>query len=56
MNSPQLFGYTVFGKVVSGMDVIEKIKTTPTGPAAPSRTDVPKSRWSSKVRLSPLIK
>jgi peptidyl-prolyl cis-trans isomerase A (cyclophilin A) len=25
-------GYTVFGKVTSGMDVIEKIKVTPTGP------------------------
>ena len=26
LNAPQLFGYTVFGKVVSGMDVVQKIK------------------------------
>ena len=32
-NSPQLFGYTVFGKVVSGMDVVNKIKAVPTGNA-----------------------
>ncbi|WP_374668677.1 peptidylprolyl isomerase [Ramlibacter sp.] len=32
-NSPQLFGYTVFGKVVSGMDVVNKIKGVPTGNA-----------------------
>lgn len=32
-NAPQLFGYTVFGKVVSGMDVVNKIKTVPTGNA-----------------------
>ena len=43
MNSPQLFGYTVFGKVVSGMDVVEKIKAMPTGPGGPFRTDVPKT-------------
>jgi peptidyl-prolyl cis-trans isomerase A (cyclophilin A) len=30
-NTAQLFGYTVFGKVVSGMDVVSKIKTVPTG-------------------------
>ena len=30
-NEPRLFGYTVFGKVVSGMDVVNKIKTVPTG-------------------------
>ena len=30
-NAPQLFGYTVFGKVVSGMDVVNKITTVPTG-------------------------
>ena len=27
VNAPQLFGYMVFGKVVSGMDVITKIKS-----------------------------
>ena len=42
-NAPQLFGYTVFGKVVSGMDVIEKIKSVPTGPGGPFPSDVPKT-------------
>lgn len=41
VNAPQLFGYTVFGKVVSGMDVVNKIKSTPTGPGGPFPTDVP---------------
>lgn len=39
----QLYGYTVFGKVVSGMDVVNKIKAMPTGPAGPFPTDVPKT-------------
>ena len=43
MNATQLFGYTVFGKVVSGMDVVEKIKSSPTGPGGPFPTDVPKT-------------
>ncbi|MBA3774782.1 MAG: peptidylprolyl isomerase [Ramlibacter sp.] len=43
VNAPQLFGYTVFGKVVSGMDVINKIKAVPTGAAGPFPTDVPKT-------------
>lgn len=43
MNAPQLFGYTVFGKVVSGMDVVNKIKATPTGAGGPFPGDVPKT-------------
>jgi peptidyl-prolyl cis-trans isomerase A (cyclophilin A) len=39
----QLYGYTVFGKVISGMDVVNKIKTTPTGSGGPFPTDVPKT-------------
>ena len=35
-------GYAVFGKVVSGMDVVTKIAKTPTGSGGPFRTDVPK--------------
>jgi peptidyl-prolyl cis-trans isomerase A (cyclophilin A) len=30
-NAPQLYGYTVFGKVVDGMDVVDRIKAVPTG-------------------------
>ena len=36
-------GYTVFGKVVSGMDVVNKIKATPTGPGGPFGRDVPQT-------------
>ena len=36
-------GYTVFGKVVSGMDVVNKIKATPTGAGGPFPSDVPKT-------------
>jgi peptidyl-prolyl cis-trans isomerase A (cyclophilin A) len=43
VNAPQLFGYTVFGKVVSGMDVVNKIKATPTGASGPFPSDVPKT-------------
>nr|WP_315496124.1 peptidylprolyl isomerase [uncultured Rhodoferax sp.] len=43
LNSPQLFGYTVFGKVISGLDVITKIKSTPTGAGGPFRSDVPQT-------------
>ena len=42
-NAPQLFGYTVFGKVVSGMEVVNKIKGLPTGAGGPFPTDVPKT-------------
>jgi peptidyl-prolyl cis-trans isomerase A (cyclophilin A) len=41
--SPQLYGYTVFGKVVSGMDIVNKIKAMPTGAAGPFGSDVPKT-------------
>ena len=43
VNSTQLFGYTVFGKVVSGMDVVNKIKAVPTGSGGPFPSDVPKT-------------
>jgi cyclophilin family peptidyl-prolyl cis-trans isomerase len=36
------WGYAVFGKVVSGMDVVTKIAKTPTGAAGPFRSDVPR--------------
>ncbi len=43
INAPQLYGYTVFGKIVSGMDVVNKIKGLPTGAGGPFPTDVPKT-------------
>ncbi len=43
LNAGELYGYTVFGKVVSGMDVVNKIKETPTGSGGPFPTDVPKT-------------
>lgn len=43
LGAAQLYGYTVFGKVVSGMDVVNKIKETPTGPGGPFGSDVPKT-------------
>jgi len=42
-SSPKLFGYTVFGKVISGMEVVNAIKAVPTGSAPPFPSDVPKS-------------
>jgi peptidyl-prolyl cis-trans isomerase A (cyclophilin A) len=44
LNAPQLFGYTVFGAVVSGMEVVERIKATPTGAGGPFPTDVPRAQ------------
>ena len=37
----QGYGYTVFGKVVQGMDVVEKIAKAPTGAGGPFPKDVP---------------
>jgi peptidyl-prolyl cis-trans isomerase A (cyclophilin A) len=54
VNSPQLYGYTVFGKVVSGMDVINKMKTTPTGAGGPFPSDVPKT--PIVIRSAELVK
>lgn len=38
---PARWGYAVFGKVVSGMDVVDKIASVPTGPAGPFKHDAP---------------
>ena len=43
LNAPQLFGYVTFGKVVSGMDVVNKIKSQPTGAGGPFPSDVPRT-------------
>ena len=37
------WGYTVFGAVTEGMDVVDKIRRVPTGPGGPFRKDVPRS-------------
>jgi peptidyl-prolyl cis-trans isomerase A (cyclophilin A)/peptidyl-prolyl cis-trans isomerase B (cyclophilin B) len=36
------WGYAVFGKVVSGLDVVMRIAKSPTGPGGPFRSDVPR--------------
>ena len=41
--SAQAPGYTVFGKVTSGMDVVNKIKSVPTGSGGPFASDVPQT-------------
>ena len=41
--SAQSPGYTVFGKVVAGMDTVNAIKAMPTGPGGPFGSDVPKT-------------
>ena len=42
--SPAGIGYTVFGKVIEGMDVVEKIAKTPTAAGGPFPRDVPVER------------
>jgi len=41
--TPQQWGYTVFGRVISGMDVVQRIRTTPTGSGGPFPSDVPRT-------------
>jgi peptidyl-prolyl cis-trans isomerase B (cyclophilin B) len=36
------YGYTPFGKVVKGIDVVERITAVPTGPGKPPHQDVPR--------------
>ena len=38
---PTRWGYTVFGRVVQGMDVIDRIGETPTGATGPWKSDAP---------------
>jgi peptidyl-prolyl cis-trans isomerase A (cyclophilin A)/peptidyl-prolyl cis-trans isomerase B (cyclophilin B) len=38
---PTRWGYTVFGKVVQGMDVVERIGETATGASGPFKSDAP---------------
>lgn len=39
----QGYGYTVFGRVTNGMDIVNKIAQTPTGAKGPFASDVPRS-------------
>ncbi len=39
----QGYGYVAFGKVVTGMDVVNRIKSVPTGPGGPFPSDVPRT-------------
>lgn len=41
--TPQGWGYAVFGEVVQGMDVVDKMATVPTGRGGPMPTDVPQT-------------
>jgi cyclophilin family peptidyl-prolyl cis-trans isomerase len=41
--TPQGYGYAVFGKVTSGMDVVDKMVEVPTGRGGPMPTDVPQT-------------
>jgi cyclophilin family peptidyl-prolyl cis-trans isomerase len=39
--TPEGYGYTVFGKVTKGMDVVQRIVKVPTGPGPAPHRDVP---------------
>jgi cyclophilin family peptidyl-prolyl cis-trans isomerase len=41
--TPQGYGYAVFGEVIEGMDVVDKMATVPTGRGGPMPTDVPQT-------------
>ncbi len=40
--NPRGYGYTVFGKVTDGMDIVHQIAKTPTGSGGPFPGDVPR--------------
>ncbi len=39
--SPRGWGYTVFGRVIKGMDVVNRIRSVATGPGGPFPSDAP---------------
>jgi len=51
---PTRWGYAVFGKVVEGMDVVDRIGVTPTGSMGPFKSDAPlKPVVIEKIELLP---
>src|SRR3954454_24563301 len=38
---PTRWGYAVFGRVIEGMEVVDRISISPTGPAGPFQADAP---------------
>ena len=40
-DSPEGYGYCVFGKVIEGLEIVDRIQNVPTGTAGPFQ-DVPK--------------
>ena len=42
--NPSGWGYAVFGRVIEGMDVVDAIVNTPTGPGGPFHRDAPRSQ------------
>jgi cyclophilin family peptidyl-prolyl cis-trans isomerase len=38
---PTRWGYAVFGRVIEGMEVVDRISVSPTGPAGPFKADSP---------------
>lgn len=49
--SPRGYGYTVFGKVTDGMEVVHQIAKTPTGSGGPFPRDVPNEMITIKEML-----
>jgi cyclophilin family peptidyl-prolyl cis-trans isomerase len=41
---PERWGYAVFGRVISGMDVVDKIASVPTGTVGPFKKNAPKTQ------------